>query len=193
MSFSWFCPECKACLTLWESRISCLSLCFPNATAPLVTIIISLPWFCSMATWQGYIKAITLKDFFHNQDQEPTHYYSHTAIINRVLILCASTIFSWDITCSTMEASRPSARPHSSRVTTALPSFTTIRLACFSSLRWTKDFPWGRGSETARKNKVTFNYTSACKNLQFSIRINKDGENIFYFRQDDKSRLAAYI
>lgn len=50
MSLSWFCPECKACRTLWDSRISCLSLCFPNATAPLVTIIISLPWFCSMAT-----------------------------------------------------------------------------------------------------------------------------------------------
>lgn len=141
----------------------------------------------------GYIKAITLKYFFHNQDQEPTHYYAHTAIINRVLLLCASTIFSRGITCSTMEASRPSARPHSSRVTTALPSFTTIRLACFNSLRWTKDFPWGRGSETTRKNKVTFNYTSACKNLQFSIQINKDGENIFCFRQDDKSRLAAYI
>lgn len=63
MSFSWFCPECKACLTLWDSRISCLSRCFPNATAPLVTIIISLPWFCSTATWQKRMMAtITLVD-----------------------------------------------------------------------------------------------------------------------------------
>ena len=46
------------------------------------------------------------------------------------------------ITCSTIDARRPSARPHSSpRVTTALPSFTTILLACFSSLRWAKDLP----------------------------------------------------
>lgn len=65
------------------------------------------------------------------------------------------------VTCSTMEASRPSDRPHSSpRVTTALPSFTTIRLACFNSLRWANDFPWVRG-KTARvhgrnvKNKGT--------------------------------------
>lgn len=51
MSLSWLCPECRACRTLWDSRISCLNLCLPKATAPLVTIIISLPWFCSMATW----------------------------------------------------------------------------------------------------------------------------------------------
>ena len=43
------------------------------------------------------------------------------------------------ITCSTIDARRPRARPHSSpRVTTALPSFTTILFACFSSLRWAK-------------------------------------------------------
>lgn len=52
-------------------------------------------------------------------------------------------------TCSTIEARRPRASPHSSRVTTALPSFTTIRFACFNSLRWAKDFPWGRGWMTA--------------------------------------------
>lgn len=59
-------------------------------------------------------------------------------------------------TCSTIDARRPSASPHSSRVTTALPSFTTIRLACFNSLRWAKDFPWGRGWVTAaQKNGYT--------------------------------------
>lgn len=52
MSLSWLCPVCSACRTLWDSRISCLNLCLPKATAPLVTIIISLPWFCSMATWK---------------------------------------------------------------------------------------------------------------------------------------------
>lgn len=51
MSLSWFWLECSACRTLWDSRISCLRRCLPKATAPLVTIIISLPWFCSMATW----------------------------------------------------------------------------------------------------------------------------------------------
>lgn len=50
MSLSWLCPEWSACRTLWDSRISCLNLCLPKATAPLVTITISRPWFCSMAT-----------------------------------------------------------------------------------------------------------------------------------------------
>lgn len=45
-------------------------------------------------------------------------------------------------TCSTMDASLPRAKPHSSPlVTTALPSFTTMRLACFSSLRCANDLP----------------------------------------------------
>lgn len=49
------------------------------------------------------------------------------------------------ITCSTIDASLPRAKPHSSpRVTTALPSFTTIRFACFSSLRCANDFPCAR-------------------------------------------------
>lgn len=53
------------------------------------------------------------------------------------------------ITCSTIEASLPRAKPHSSpRVTTALPSFTTIRFACFSSLRCANDFPCARLSGT---------------------------------------------
>lgn len=53
--------------------------------------------------------------------------------------------FSHRITCSTIDASLPRAKPHSSpRVTTALPSFTTIRLACFSSLRCANDFPCAR-------------------------------------------------
>lgn len=52
-------------------------------------------------------------------------------------------------TCSTIEASLPRAKPHSSpRVTTALPSFTTIRFACFSSLRCANDFPCARLSGT---------------------------------------------
>lgn len=50
MSFSWLCPEWSACLTLWESKISWRNRCFPKATAPLVTIIISRPWFCSIDT-----------------------------------------------------------------------------------------------------------------------------------------------
>lgn len=59
------------------------------------------------------------------------------------------------ITCSTIEARRPNARPHSSpRVTTALPSFTTILLACFSSLRWAKDFPWARLRGTVIKGML---------------------------------------
>uniref|UniRef100_A0A2M4C847 Putative secreted protein n=1 Tax=Anopheles marajoara TaxID=58244 RepID=A0A2M4C847_9DIPT len=42
----------------------------------------------------------------------------------------------YSATCSTIEASRPRARPcSSSRVMTALPSFTTKRRAYFSSLR----------------------------------------------------------
>lgn len=54
-------------------------------------------------------------------------------------------MFSHRITCSTIEASLPRAKPHSSpRVTTALPSFTTIRFACFSSLRCANDFPCAR-------------------------------------------------
>lgn len=69
-----------------------------------------------------------------------------------MLIKITIAVFQFDITCSTMEASLPSARPHSSRVTTALPSFTTMRLACFNSLRWAKDFPWERGNESARHN-----------------------------------------
>lgn len=52
MSLSWFCPEWRACLTLWESKISWRNLCLPNATAPLVTIIISRPWFCSIDTYK---------------------------------------------------------------------------------------------------------------------------------------------
>lgn len=71
MSLSWFCPECKACLTLWDNSISCLSLCFPNATAPLVTIIISLPWFCSIATWWSNKNTKTFKSFLHSQDHSP--------------------------------------------------------------------------------------------------------------------------
>lgn len=134
MSLSRFCPECKACLTLWDRRISCLNLCFPNATAPLVTIIISLPWFCSMATWHGK------NGLYLRCSYKETH--EATIIYNGK--------FQHDSTCSTMEASLPSARPHSSRVTTALPNFTTIRLACFNSLRWAKDFPWERGRESAR-------------------------------------------
>lgn len=50
MSFSWLWPEWSACLTLWESKISWRNRCFPKATAPLVTIIISRPWFCSIDT-----------------------------------------------------------------------------------------------------------------------------------------------
>lgn len=49
-SFSWLWPEWSACLTLWESKISWRNRCFPKATAPLVTIIISRPWFCSIET-----------------------------------------------------------------------------------------------------------------------------------------------
>lgn len=61
----------------------------------------------------------------------------------------------WAITCSTIDARRPSARPHSSpRVTTALPSFTTILLACFSSLRWAKDLPCARLRGTVIKGMV---------------------------------------
>lgn len=50
ISFSWLWPEWSACLTLWESKISWRNRCFPKATAPLVTIIISRPWFCSIDT-----------------------------------------------------------------------------------------------------------------------------------------------
>lgn len=145
MSLSRFCPECKACLTLCDSRISCLNLCFPNATAPLVTIIISLPWFCSMATWHG--------KNWHTFKLSKLGVGSHIwNMFGQMLIKITIAVFQFDITCSTMEASLPSARPHSSRVTTALPSFTTMRLACFNSLRWAKDFPWERGRESARHN-----------------------------------------
>lgn len=59
------------------------------------------------------------------------------------------------LTCSTIEASLPSARPHSSpRVTTALPNFTTIRLACLSSPRCANDLPWARASGTVRKGTL---------------------------------------
>lgn len=83
MSFSWFCPECKACLTLWDNRISCLSRCFPNATAPLVTIIISLPWFCSMATWQrrrGQWCSYLLSRFWWNHGQRLIAVYIRKAV-----------------------------------------------------------------------------------------------------------------
>lgn len=69
--------------------------------------------------------------------------------------------FSWAefstliITCSTIDARRPNARPHSSPlVTTALPSFTTILLACFSSLRWAKGLPWARLRGTVIKGML---------------------------------------
>lgn len=59
------------------------------------------------------------------------------------------------ITCSTIDARRPRARPHSSpRVTTALPSFTTILFACFSSLRWAKDLPCVRLRGTVIKGML---------------------------------------
>lgn len=65
--------------------------------------------------------------------------------ITKYLKLKQTFHFSHRITCSTIDASLPRAKPHSSpRVTTALPSFTTIRFACFSSLRCANDFPCAR-------------------------------------------------
>lgn len=56
ISFNWFCPECRACRTLWDKRISWRKRCLPKATAPLVTSIISRPWFCSTETWHWWRK-----------------------------------------------------------------------------------------------------------------------------------------
>ena len=65
--------------------------------------------------------------------------------ITEYLKLKQTFYFSHRTTCSTIDASLPRAKPHSSpRVTTALPSFTTIRFACFSSLRCANDFPCAR-------------------------------------------------
>lgn len=66
-------------------------------------------------------------------------------------------------TCSTIEASRPKARPHSSpRVTTALPNLTTILLAWRRSLRWAKDLPCARASGTVKKGTLLHWRTAWC-------------------------------
>lgn len=60
-----------------------------------------------------------------------------------------------------------------------------MRLACFNSLRWAKDFPWGRGSETAENNTVTFHYTSEC-----TIIVYKEMVRIVY---TSGRKLAGYL
>lgn len=73
---------------------------------------------------------------------------------------------SHGITCSTIDASLPRARPHSSpRVTTALPSFTTMRFACFSSLRCANGFPWARLSGTVINGMLLQNRMGSFLNL----------------------------
>lgn len=73
---------------------------------------------------------------------------------------------SHGITCSTIDASLPRARPHSSpRVTTALPSFTTIRFACFSSLRCANGFPCARLSGTVINGMLLQNRMGSFLNL----------------------------
>ena len=145
---------------LIDMTSSCAIFCLPKATAPLVTMRHSRPSFCNSATWRP---SQTFLEFTFQPGSALPSMSHAIAGGNTSSVGEKETVEKEENgetngeTCSTMEASRPRARPHSSsRVMTAEPSLMTTRRAFFSSDRLAKDAAPSAGVAVPNERSAEF-------------------------------------